>query len=728
MNYLYFCSRFEKSSQMKKEILTFLSIIVFAFNITAQVQVEISTEISEVGGNKYYLHFVKPGQTLYSISRAYDVSIGTILDVNENIENGLSVGQILKVPFSDEIEAQAQQNIVVHVVEEGETLYSLFRKYEIEPDVFYRHNPEVKYSPILSVGQQLLFPVDRAEDEIDLAKIEEETKDTVNFIYHIFERGETVFSLSRKYKISTGKIAQVNPGLDMHNISIGQEIKIPRLFPEQELNQYAEMEKPVDKEERDTVRFKYHVFQAGETVYSVSVRYGIPQERIISANPEIDINALSIGQEIRIPRPEGFTNYEKQRLIDSLARMNFEFQRPMPLPDEKIIADIIRISCDSLELKISKRNINIAVLLPFDAKSNLEQLNLQAKQYRDLQLNQVSESVTNFYYGCLVALGEFKNKDVKINFNVFDVGRSTVELEKLIKSGKIQNMDFIIGPAFGSQINYLAENINSDNTKIILPFSRDDSILERYNNLFMVRTPTYFQNKAIVDYALKNPDKNYLIVKRKIDENDFQLGRYLMENHFEFEYNIDTLIRTLEFDGTKIIGLENALHSNKENVVILTFNGEYEVFRIFTQLFPVENALISVIGDQSIINYETIDPNFFRKNNFTYYSSINVDYSDYYVKEFILQYRDVFNSEPDVYSFLGYDIVKYFVYGLIYYDEMLSQCLTNGNVLTGLSGEIIFSKTNFFRNNSFSNKKIYLYKLNKNFGFDIIYPDKFVFK
>ncbi len=715
---------------MKKDILIILSIIVFAFSSAAQVNVEISRETIEVGGSKYYLHSVKPGQTLYSISRAYEVRINDILDANENVLDGLSVGQILRIPFSEETQISPDQKMITHIVKEGETLYSLFRKYEVEPDQFYRYNPEAKYSPIISVGQKLFFSVDHVEQDLAATEIKPELRDSVNFIYHVFKIEETVFSLSRKYNVPIEKISEANPELDMHNISIGQEIKIPRIIKKPEYIVDKKIDEPTEKKLRDTIKFKYHIFNVGETIYSVSNKYGVPQKRIISANPEIDIKALSVGQEIRIPRPEGFSNYEKQKLIDSLARINFEFPRPISKPEGKKVLDIIKISCDSLELEISKKYLNIVLLLPFDAKSNLEQFEFQTKQFREPQLNTVSESVTNFYYGCLVGLGEFKDIDVKINFNVYDIGRSTGKLEKLIKTGKFENVDLIIGPAFGSQVMYLAENINTERTKMILPFSRDESLLERYSNLFMIRTPTYFQNKAIVNYALKNPDKNYLIVERKKDKNNFQVGRYLMENQFEieYEYDIDTLIRILEFDGTQIIGLESALNPNKENVIILTFNGEYEVFRIFTQLFPIENAPISVIGDQTIIDYETIDPNFFEKNNFTYFSSSSIDYTNSDVKRFISQYRDVFFTEPDIYSFLGYDIVNYFVYGSIYYDEKLAECMTNGNILKGLSGDMIFSQTNSFRLNSFSNKKIYLYKLNQNFCFDIIYPEKYAIK
>ena len=52
-----------------------------------------------IEGKIYYIHIVKPGQTLFSISRAYEVTEKTIAIENPGVYSGLQVGQVLKIPF-----------------------------------------------------------------------------------------------------------------------------------------------------------------------------------------------------------------------------------------------------------------------------------------------------------------------------------------------------------------------------------------------------------------------------------------------------------------------------------------------------------------------------------------------------------------------------------------------------------------------------------------------------
>ncbi|MFP3853660.1 MAG: LysM peptidoglycan-binding domain-containing protein [Anaerolineales bacterium] len=48
-----------------------------------------------------------------------------------------------------------------------------------------------------------------------------------------------------------------------------------------------------------------HEVQEGETLLSIAIRYGVTLDGMLAANPELDPRFLSIGQELRIPGPEG---------------------------------------------------------------------------------------------------------------------------------------------------------------------------------------------------------------------------------------------------------------------------------------------------------------------------------------------------------------------------------------------------------------------------------------
>ncbi len=69
---------------------------------SAQVPVQVSEEKVVSGGKVYYMHEVQKNQTLYSISRAYRVSIDLITSENTIPVNGIQTGQVLRIPSPDQ--------------------------------------------------------------------------------------------------------------------------------------------------------------------------------------------------------------------------------------------------------------------------------------------------------------------------------------------------------------------------------------------------------------------------------------------------------------------------------------------------------------------------------------------------------------------------------------------------------------------------------------------------
>ena len=60
--------------------------------------VEISGDKVNIGGRIFYMHKVLKGQTLYSISKAYGVSVESIQQANPSLSDGLKAGAILYIP------------------------------------------------------------------------------------------------------------------------------------------------------------------------------------------------------------------------------------------------------------------------------------------------------------------------------------------------------------------------------------------------------------------------------------------------------------------------------------------------------------------------------------------------------------------------------------------------------------------------------------------------------
>ena len=176
-------------------------------------------------GKVYYIHIVKEKETLYGISRAYNVSQKGIAAENPDVFAGLQVGMVLKIPsepvLDESAETRETEEYFNHVVQEGETLYFLSKKYGIDVLEIERANPGISITE-LRVNQILKIPK-RKEPSTTQNLF---TADS--FIYHYVKAGETLYSLSVYYDISIEEIKDINPELRWGELQYDEYIKIPR--------------------------------------------------------------------------------------------------------------------------------------------------------------------------------------------------------------------------------------------------------------------------------------------------------------------------------------------------------------------------------------------------------------------------------------------------------------------------------------------------------------------
>ncbi|CAM1366672.1 Amino acid/amide ABC transporter substrate-binding protein, HAAT family [Tenacibaculum sediminilitoris] len=137
----------------------------------------------------------------------------------------------------NEIENPVFQRTIIeyetHEVQKGETVYRITKQYDISKDELIKYNPEYTniQSNNLSIGQ--ILKVKEIKKTITIDK-EEVLK---NFLTHTVVKGETIYSLTRFYNISKEELILLNPeypSLTDNNLSVGQLLKIK---PIEEVNE-----------------------------------------------------------------------------------------------------------------------------------------------------------------------------------------------------------------------------------------------------------------------------------------------------------------------------------------------------------------------------------------------------------------------------------------------------------------------------------------------------------
>jgi LysM repeat protein/ABC-type branched-subunit amino acid transport system substrate-binding protein len=103
-----------------------------------------------IDGQKFSLHTVSRGETLYSLADIYGVGVSDIIGANPLVAEGLKMGMTIKIPDF----APAAPLFVEHTVKAKETAYSITRSYGISLATLVEDNPDIEPTQ-LSIGTVL---------------------------------------------------------------------------------------------------------------------------------------------------------------------------------------------------------------------------------------------------------------------------------------------------------------------------------------------------------------------------------------------------------------------------------------------------------------------------------------------------------------------------------------------------------------------------------------------
>lgn len=179
---------------------------------------------SALAQEPYKSHSVKQGETVFSIAKEYGVGVEDIYRLNPNAREGLKMNAILVVPNKENLAIINQDvRFKKHRVKRKETLFSISKKYDVSIDMIKRYNKEL-YSRAIKKGERLDIPIGLKEVGIsENTGLEANSK---NIQTHRLEPKETKYGIARKYGITIAELEALNPGMGAI-ISVGAVINVP---------------------------------------------------------------------------------------------------------------------------------------------------------------------------------------------------------------------------------------------------------------------------------------------------------------------------------------------------------------------------------------------------------------------------------------------------------------------------------------------------------------------
>ncbi|WP_051313512.1 lytic transglycosylase domain-containing protein [Sporocytophaga myxococcoides] len=254
------------------------------------------------GGKIYYLepkrsraivmfHIVKPGETLLDVSDQYGIRVNDIKRKNRMklSENGLKPGRVLwlkkRRPKDTPIEIKP-----VTIEKTPEVVKPPVQITEVVNDIKPEEKPPVKEEAKPEAKPELKNQGTKPEDESIFMDGYIKPTTEKGYKIHIVEAGQTLYGISKMYSTTVDSLKYYN---DLEGgLKPGYQLKIREInsSPKTRINSAKIF---------GSGNFSIHKVEKGETLYSISRKYGVSVKDIQEWNGKID-NTVSIGEELKI--------------------------------------------------------------------------------------------------------------------------------------------------------------------------------------------------------------------------------------------------------------------------------------------------------------------------------------------------------------------------------------------------------------------------------------------
>ena len=248
---------------------------------------------SMVFSQKTIKHTVVEGESIYSIAKKYKVSESDIYELNPKSKGALlQLKTVLLIPnknskSKDKKEVNSSKNLSseTHIVESGESLYKIAKKYDISLEKLKELNPDIKPETI-QIGDKIVIVAKKEttkskkqqsveEVKIDLTPVNKDANlclDELGNQVHTVSKGETLYKLSKKYKVSVRDLEEMNPEI-VANLPIGYEVIVKKGNVELEKNQNVVVEVPKEIEEISPENMSKAEFLIAKASQHIGTRY-----------------------------------------------------------------------------------------------------------------------------------------------------------------------------------------------------------------------------------------------------------------------------------------------------------------------------------------------------------------------------------------------------------------------------------------------------------------------
>lgn len=504
-----------------------------------------------------------------------------------------------------------------HTVIKGDTPYNISKKYGITVDELLKWNPKVKDGK-LAIGDVITVKTGTANAVATKTPAASTSSQTGKII---LQPKQTVYGITKQYRISETELRKLNPELDSH-LKIGDEITLPldsikkyggnqavattATKPMETVTETAPVNNSKTKMDSGNERssagnshsnqdeYATYTVEQGDTVFSIVNKFGISIDELVALNPELS-KGLKAGMVIKI---------------------------------RKLDAAYIKKNGDAL---------SVVLMLPFG-------YNTGETQYRAM--------ATDFLTGAKLAIERNASSGQKLDIKIVDSGNEA-SFKSSLSQINPNNTDLIIGPFFKSNVIDLLDFTKTQKIPVVAPFANSPE-LYNYSNLIIVETndQTYADKISEEVKSVYSNQKIYIVADTK-KENANYLKSSLEKNLKNAQITVVNAASEIQLD-------QNMMTGQSAPVIAILASDNDTVGEAFSNKVIALSKEVQGIKAFSMYAVPSFDKKVdeLSQANLVYLMDRKINADGNFEKEILAAYKSKYCKTPGKYAVIGFDVVN----------------------------------------------------------------------
>jgi len=517
----------------------------------------------------------------------------------------------------------------VHVAQAGNTLWGIHTTYNVPVDEIVAANPGIEKG--VKEGYRYLIPLGGADMKVLSGTIVRE---------HSVEKGETAFSIAKKYNCSVDDLLKYNPGIDK-GLKVGQVLKVI-IAPTSETIPPKQTDKPVVSTPAVTFTDTVLVYEvkASETLYTISKRFMVPVNELQKFNNLKSTN-IKTGDIIRVP-------------------LKKENVKPVPVREVLPKEEIRKVDQD-LIFK-SKSKYNIAVLLSFglnDKSANTALKNL----------------ATEFYMGVELAADSLEKLGFDATIKIIDIPLDSVGIMKILNTSEMKGMDLIFGPLVPQSADIVGRWCGQQKIRMVCPSACNSSLLKNNPYIYASVTTDMTQQEILAKYTIDKYKTAQIILINPGNTKDQELFDAYRKRFIELSKKNGN-VKLIE---AKLSDFTTFIRKSGESVVVFPSRDKGSVLNFINTLHKAvgksPNADVTVFGLKEWGGFDDIAGYYKTRYKITWASSSDLNYSLPETQTLLRLYRSKYRADMSKAGAHGFDVVYYFTKTLLMKEDVSNEVI-----------------------------------------------------